>query len=65
MSRALAVIMVFCIIMALSIFVLMPMAGLTVKNSSAGASKNDHSAVAAVPFSILTFLNIEQTIHPQ
>ena len=40
------------LIMAISIFVLMPMAGLTVKNSSAGASKNDHSAVAAVPFSL-------------
>lgn len=59
MSRALAVIMVFCIIMALFIFVLMPMARLTVKNSSTGASKNDHSTVAAVPFSILTFLNIK------
>ena len=62
MFRALAVIMVFCIIMALSIFVLIPMARLTVKNSSTGASKNDYYVVAAVPFSIFTFLNIDKVI---
>ena len=63
--RTLAVIITFCIIMTISIFAPMPKAWLTVKNSSAGASKILLiQKLLLCHFRFFIFLNIKSAIQP-